>query len=257
MPRIFCTSWLSAGPVTLDEAASRHVQVLRMQPGGALTLFDGMGGQWQASVTQMGRKTVDVLVHGHEDVDCELPTDVHLVVGMMASERMDWLVEKATELGAARITVFVAERSNLRLNGERAGKKLEHWQSAAQSACAQCGRNVVPQIAVVQDLDDVLEELAAAARPQTGAVGAPTHLLLSLAADWGGLAPKPAPPAKWAARGHRVVTLSGPEGGLTREEERAAIQNGFAPITLGPRVLRAETAPLAVLGWVGLAGLYF
>ena len=158
---------------------------------------------------------------------------VHLAAGMPANERMDWLVEKATELGVASITPLVAERSVLKLKGERAEKKLAHWQAVAVAACEQCGRNRVP---VVHDAVD----LAGWLRAQAPLPAQGTRLLLSLRTGTQALRTA-------AAGGGALIFLSGPEGGLSSTEEDLALAHGFAPVTLGPRVLRAETAPLAAL----------
>jgi 16S rRNA (uracil1498-N3)-methyltransferase len=155
---------------------------------------------------------------------------------MPANERMDWLVEKATELGVASITPLLAERSVLKLKGERADKKRAHWKAVAVAACEQCGRNRVPTLHPAQTLADWLQ-----APPQDG-----QRLLLSLRPG--------TQPLRAAAPGHTgLVFLSGPEGGLSSAEEDLALAHGFAPVTLGPRVLRAETAPLAALAALTLA----
>ena len=245
MPRFHCPAPLATGSeLDLPPGAARHVQVLRLQPGDGITLFDGgqgegaPGGEFDATVLRMGRSEVRVLVGAHHAVEREAPRAVHLLAGITANERMDWLVEKATELGVASITPLMAERSVLKLKGERAEKKLAHWQAVAAAACEQCGRNRVP---VVHDAID----LAGWVRAQGGggAAGTPgvaQRLLLSLRAGT-------APLHTAAAGGGQVLFLSGPEGGLSSAEEDLALQHGFAPVTLGPRVLRAETAPLAAL----------
>ena len=236
MPRLYCPEPLRAGAtLALPPAAARHVQVLRLQPGAELTLFDGRGGEYAATVERMGRSDVDVQVGAHRAVEREVARAVHLAIGMPANERMDWLVEKATELGAASIQPLLAERSVLRLAGERAQKKQAHWQGIAVAACEQCGRNRVPLVHPVLPLPQWLQAL-----PAEGA-----RWLLSLRTD--------AAPASAAASGVDPVTfLSGPEGGLSPAEETAAIDRGFFPLTLGDRVLRAETAPLAVLSLLTL-----
>lgn len=150
-PRLHVDSPLVAGAeLALPDAASRHVQVLRLQPGAALTLFDGRGGEWSAEVLAIGRKTVSARVGMHRDVERELATPVTLALGMPANERMDGLVEKATELGVAAIQPLVCERSVLRLAGDRADRKAAHWQAIAVAACEQSGRNRVPQVAPVR-----------------------------------------------------------------------------------------------------------
>ena len=232
MPRIHCACALATGlALALPAGAARHVQVLRLQPGDALTLFNGEGGEFEATVTQMGRSDVQVSVGAHRAIERETAQAVHLAVVMPANDRMDWLVEKAAELGAASVQPLVSARSVLRLQGERAAKKAAHWQAVAVAACEQCGRNRVPLVHPVADLVSWL------GRPP--AAGAGLRLLLSLregARTLRQLAPTGA-----------VTLLNGPEGGLTAEEEELAIAAGFAPLTLGPRVLRAETAPLAAL----------
>ena len=135
MPRFHCPLPLAPGhTLALPEGAARHVQVLRMQPGMPLTLFNGEGGEFMAEVVHMGKREVQVHVLSHEARECEAERQVHLALGMPANDRMDWLVEKATELGVARITPLHTERSVLRLNGERAHKKWSHWQDIAASA---------------------------------------------------------------------------------------------------------------------------
>jgi 16S rRNA (uracil1498-N3)-methyltransferase len=237
MPRFHCPAPLATGAeLDLPPGAARHVQVLRLQPGDGITLFHGgqgagdPGGEFDATVVRMGRSDVRVLVGAHHAVEREAPRAVHLVAGITANERMDWLVEKATELGVASITPLAAERSVLKLKGERAEKKIAHWQAVAVAACEQCGRNRVP---VVHPAVDLARWVGLPAAPAQ-------RLLLSLREGT-------APLGTAAAPGGPVVFLSGPEGGLSRAEEDLALQNGFAPVTLGPRVLRAETAPLAAL----------
>jgi len=239
MPRFHCSVPLSAGvSLALPPGAARHVQVLRMQPGDALTLFDGAGGEYAATVERMGRSDVAVAVGAHLPVEREAPRAVHLAVGMPANERMDWLVEKATELGVASIRPLATAHGVLRLSGERAEKKRAHWEAIAVAACEQCGRNRVPVIHPVQSFTGWLETNEASA----------VRLVLSLAEGTRSLAD-----TLQAPNDQGVTVLSGPEGGLSSTEEQQAIARGFAPITLGARVLRAETAALAAL--VSLAGL--
>ena len=243
MPRFYCPAPLHTGDVLdLPAGAARHVQVLRLQPGDAITLFnqgpgwDGSspGGEFEARVTQMGRSQVQVAVGAHHALEREAQRAVHLAVGMPANERMDWLVEKAAELGVASIQPLMTERSVLRLAAERASKKVEHWQSVAIAACEQCGGNRVPRVHGVKTLAQWLAGLGAADS------AAPQRLLLSLAEGTQAL--------QAMDQGLRsALFLSGPEGGLAAAEEAAALGAGFAPVTLGPRVLRAETAALTAL----------
>lgn len=239
MPRLYCPTRLASGQsLALRPAAARHVQVLRMQPGQELTLFDGEGGQWAAVIERIGRSDVDVRVTAFEDLEREAAIAVHLAVGMPANERMDWLVEKASELGAASIQPLVTARAVVRLSGERAQRKREHWQAIAAAACEQCGRNRVPAVHDPVPLGDWI------GRPFT----ADAHkIVLSLA-------PHAQRLFEGRAASHREwICLSGPEGGLEAREEEVALDAGFAPVTLGPRVLRAETAPIAILGALTLS----
>lgn len=229
-PRIHVSSPLTAGTeIDLPEGAARHVQVLRLQPGAALTLFDGHGGEWDAQVLAMGRREVSVRIGEQREVSRELPLAVTIAVGMPANERMDALVEKACELGVAAIQPLVCERSVLRLAGERAEKKVQHWQAVAVAACEQSGRTRVPQVAPVRNLGDWLAGLPMPA--------ATPRLLLSL---------RDAKALPAVAAGG-LLSLSGPEGGFSEAEEDAARQRGFTAVSLGARTLRADTAPLALL----------
>lgn len=248
MPRLYCPLPLVCGStLDLPAAAARHVQVLRLQPGDTVTLFnhgagwDGPmqspGGEFSATVTAMGRSSVQVRVDTHQATEREAARAVHLAVCMPANERMDWLVEKATELGVTSIQPLMSERSVLRLSGERAIKKQQHWHSVAVSACEQCGGNRVPLVHPISSLAAWLKTGAAA-----DAGAGVQRLLLALHEG--------ATPLRDTARLTQggVTLLSGPEGGLSRAEEAAAMDCGFAPVSLGARVLRAETAAL-----VGLA----
>lgn len=271
MPRFYCSTPLATGELLdLPASAARHVQVLRLQPGDRITLFNGesgwdraqasqgdpaSGGEFEATVTRMGRSDVQVRIGTYWAVEREPARQVHLALGMPANERMDWLVEKATELGVASIQPLMSERSVLRLTDERAEKKQAHWQSVAVAACEQCGGNRVPRIHPVRTLGDWLKMQAALTSAH------PLELLLSLRTESLGLReavsryadahPNSLPAGEGAhpvdTAGPRVTFLSGPEGGLSAAEEAAAQAAGFVPVTLGPRVLRAETAALTAL----------
>ena len=237
--RFFADVTMAAGAaLSLPEGTARHVQVLRLQPGHQITLFNGQGGEWNATITRMGRSDVEVTLGVHRPDEREAGRAVQLALGMPANERMDWLVEKATELGAASLQPLHTSRSVLRLAGERADKKQKHWQSVAVSACEQCGGNRVPAVAPVQDLAAWLKSLPPI-DPQAPAL----RCLLSLADG-------SMPLAQAMARlnpSAPVCFLSGPEGGLSPAEEALATAHGFVPVTLGARVLRSETAALAAL----------
>ena len=243
--RLYTPAPLAQGhELNLPPGPARHAQVRRVQPGDTLWLFDGQGADWPATVLAMGKTEVRVRLGAPRPVSRELPVAVTLALAMPANERMDTLVEKATELGVAVIQPLHSERSVLRLAGDRATRKLAHWQAIAEASCEQCGRAVVPVVAPLQSLSTWLTCQQAAAR--TG-----PRLLLSLRE---GAAAVPTLAAALLAAGAAgsLHTLSGPEGGLTPDEETAALAAGYLPTDLGPRVLRAETAPLAVLAWLAL-----
>jgi 16S rRNA (uracil1498-N3)-methyltransferase len=231
-PRLYLDApWTEGHELDLPAEQARHVQVLRLQPGAALTLFNGQGGEWTATVLRMGTKLqVAVRIGKHTPAARELPAEVVLAVGMPANERMDTLVEKATELGVSAIQPLQCARSVLRLSGERADKRQAHWQAVAVAAAEQSGRTQVPLIAPVRTPAQWLVSLPP---------GAAQRHLLCFAPD--------AQPAGALVAGRPAWVMSGPEGGLTPEEETLARQHGFAPLSLGPRVLRADTAPLAAL----------
>lgn len=244
MPRLYVDLPLSPGlGATLPAAAARHAQVLRLQPGQALTLFNGEGGEWSAEITHMGRNDVAVQVGQHHAVDRELPLPITLAVGMPANDRMDWLVEKATELGVAALQPLVCERSVLRLAGDRAAKKLEHWRGISIAASEQCGRTRLPQLAPVLPLADYLRSLDDTAPRQ--------RFVLSLRqAHPFAEALKPALHLEACS----LLFVSGPEGGLTDGEESLARDAGCLPVSLGARTLRADTAPL--MAAAALAALF-
>jgi len=235
----------------LPEGAARHAQVRRVQPGDALRLFDGRGHEHAAQVLEMGRKAVVVRVGPACATLPEMPQRLTLALGMPANERMDTLVEKATELGVHAIQPLECERSVLRLSGERAQRKREHWQAVAVAASEQCGRAWVPQVGEVQSLAGWLQGLVPAGADSASSTA---RLVLSFSAD--ALSPTTALRALdlRSVGVQSVLALSGPEGGLSPSEEAAARAVGFQPVTLGPRVLRADTAPLALLAWWDLRG---
>lgn len=237
-PRLFVELDLAPGAtVTLPEGAARHVRVLRLQPGDSVLLFDGAGSDWPAEIGAIGKRDVTARVGAPQPVARELPWPLTLAVGMPANERMDTLVEKATELGAVAIVPLMCERSVLRLHGERALKKQAHWRGVAIAAAEQSGRTRLPVVHAVTTLPEWLRGL-----PSPG--GAALWLL-----DTGCAPPLATRLASLGDAG--LLLLSGPEGGLSPAERDAALAAGFAAVSLGPRVLRADTAPLAALACVG------
>jgi 16S rRNA (uracil1498-N3)-methyltransferase len=236
MPRFFVDSTLEPGLVAaLPDEVARHVQVLRLQAGAPLTLFNGRGGQYGARLVELGRRSAVVEIGEREAVEAEPPYRIALAQGVAGGDKMDWIVEKAVELGATRIAPLVTDRGVVRLSAERAGRRQAHWQGIARAACEQCGRNRVPRIEPACDFSKWLETLPGSIEP--GAM----RLMLSPR----GSAPFDTLPS--AAPAGEVTLLIGPEGGLSPEEEQAALAHGFSALTLGPRVLRTETAGMAVL----------
>lgn len=244
-PRFYCPEPLASGmTLELPDGAARHVQVLRLQPGAAITLFGArsdapVGGEYAATVTSMGRQSVQVLVGAHAPLERETRRPLHLAIGIPANERMDWLVEKATELGVWSIQPLMTERTVVRLDAQRSLKKMAHWQSIAVAACEQCGRNRVPLIHEPLPLPRWFQQRRAAVLPQDAAV-----LVLSLQPGSRDLRDWNAEPVSQALA---VTFLCGPEGGLGAAEEAQALAVGLQPVSLGARVLRSETAALAAL----------
>ena len=230
MPRFYVSTPLTPHTsCTLPENVARHVQVLRAQPGDALELFDGSGQVFEATVAVMGKKQVSVQVGAARAHTVESPLAVTLLQSVSASERMDFTVQKCVELGVARIVPLMSERSSQRLSGERADKRVARWQDIAIAACEQCGRTVLPHITPVADWHSAL-----AALPQEG-----SRLLMST---------REAQALPTLAAPQSVFLLVGSEGGFsTAEEEVAVAEYGFVPVSLGPRVLRTETAAAAAL----------
>lgn len=241
MPRFYCPQPLAAGAIVdLPEAVAHHVHVVRMQPGDAMTLFDGRGGQYLASLLEVGKKRASARVGEHDAVEAELPFSITLAQGLPEGSKMDWIIEKAVELGVAALQPLAAQRSVVRLSNERAEKRHAHWQGVIVAASEQCGRNRLAQLAPVTDFNRFI------ALPAAG----PRILFSPRAAQ---------SLAGWARQaGPQAVTLMvGPEGGFSEQEEQAALDAGALSLSLGPRVLRTETAGLAALAalaalWGGL-----
>jgi 16S rRNA (uracil1498-N3)-methyltransferase len=228
--RLYCDLPLSPGAeIALPEAAARHaLTVLRLRVGDTLRLFNGTGGEYRASLVAVGKREARVRLFEFHPVERESPLEITLALGISAGERMDYSLQKATELGVAAIQPLATERSVVKLAGERAGKRLQHWQQVVIAACEQCGRNRVPVVAPVRKLFDYL-----------GAVDRGKRLLM--------LSPDAATPLKRVSPSAEVVLLIGAEGGLASAEREAAEASGFEPVSLGPRILRTETAPVAAL----------
>ena len=219
--------------LALPRAAAHHaVRVLRLDVGDLLTLFDGRGGEYRADIVRINRGEVVVRTTAFDPVERESPVATCLVQGISSGDRMDYTVRKAVELGIARIVPVFTERSVVRLSGERADRRREHWIALAAAACEQCGRNRLPEIAPSQSYVAWLAEIDP---PADGSA----RLLLSPLAP-ARLATLPRPDGE-------VMLLAGPEGGLTDAEAGLAAARGFTGVTLGPRILRTETVAVAAL----------
>lgn len=230
IPRIHTPVELSAGvTIALDDKAAQHVgRVLRMQPGQTLELFNGDGQDYPATIADVSKRAVIVTLGNPRPNHGESPLQVILGQTLSKGDRMDYAIQKSVEMGVTAIVPLVTERCEVRLKGDREEKRIRHWQAVAISAAEQCGRARVPEIAPVMTLEqwfqhtrDVALRLVLHHRT--------SQSLTSLA--------KP----------DQVALLIGPEGGLTEEEIGAAEHAGFLPTTLGSRVLRTETAPVAAM----------
>lgn len=227
LSRFFIDAPLSLGRQQLPEAQAHYIgRVLRLAVGDAVQLFDGSGHEYRGALVEVGKKSVEVELHEQLAGLAESPLRIHLGQGLSRGERMDWAIQKATELGVAEITPIVSERCEVRLKDERADKRLAHWRQIAISACEQCGRSVLPTIHAPLGLADWLAQ---------------TEAELKLA-----LHPVAAPLSSHA-RPATLAFLIGPEGGLGDAEVAAAQRAGYQAARLGPRVLRTETAPVVAL----------
>ena len=231
LTRVFIDAPLEPGTrVTLEGNAASHLtRVLRLRVGASLALFNGQGGEYSASIDKAHGGTVIVAVGGHTPMERESPLELTLAQGVSRGERMDLVVQKATELGATHLVPVLTERSIVKLAGEQAQRKLAHWRAIAIAACEQSGRNGPPQVSPPVGFAQFLAGTAAQA----------TRLILTPSSRLR-IPDVPRPT-------HGVTVLVGPEGGLTEEEQERAVAAGFIGVRMGPRVLRTETAALAAL----------
>jgi 16S rRNA (uracil1498-N3)-methyltransferase len=230
VPRLYVNAPLQAGSaMQLDEPQSHYLgKVLRMEAGRELIVFNGDGQEYRAIISKVDKRAVAIQVESGETINRESPLHTHLAIGISRGERMDWVLQKATELGVTQITPLFTERTEVRLQGERLEKKMQHWQQITISACEQCQRNIPPQLLPAQDIAAFLQQADAGLK-----------LVLHHRSEQT-LRQLPTPAS--------VTLLVGPEGGLSEREINAAISHsGYSPLTLGPRVLRTETAPVAAL----------
>ena len=245
MPRFFVGTPLSPDDIMqLSDDVVRHVLVLRLQTGDSIVLFNGEGGEYSAELVAIERRTVTVKVGEFRNIEVEPPYRLTLAQGIASGDKMDWLIEKAVELGASSFVPLTTTRSVVRLAGERAARRHAHWEGIVRASCEQCGRNRLPEVMPVREIATWLS-----AMPRVPA-GDELRILLSPRASIPFSALPAAPPKG------PVTVLVGPEGGFSAAEEAAAMDHGFQAVGLGPRVLRTETAGMAVLsalaaGWGG------
>jgi 16S rRNA (uracil1498-N3)-methyltransferase len=227
LSRFFIDAPLSLGQHELPEAQAHYIgRVLRHAAGDAVQLFDGSGQEYLGELIEVGKKSVRVELREALAGMAESPLSIHLGQGLSRGERMDWAIQKATELGASQISPIVSARCEVRLKDERADKRMAHWRQIAISACEQCGRSALPQINPPITLEQWLEQ-----------VEADLKLVLHPVAEPWASHPQPA----------SLAMLIGPEGGLSEDEVLQAMARGFHAARLGPRVLRTETAPVVAL----------
>jgi 16S rRNA (uracil1498-N3)-methyltransferase len=237
MPRFYCSEPLTIGAtIALPEAVAHHVHVVRLQPGDELCLFDGAGGEYRATLASVEKRRATATIASHDAREAELPYQVTLAQALPEGTKMDWIIEKAVELGVTAIQPLAARRCVVKLSAERAGKKQDHWQAVIVAASEQSGRNRLAQLGELCDFDRWL-----------GSADMSRCILLTpratqSLADW------------TRATGPQAVSLMiGPEGGYTQQEEDAAIQRGAIALSMGPRILRTETAGLAALAAINAA----
>lgn len=211
-----------------DDCAHHAARVLRLCIDDVITLFNGDGGEWLARITHIDRQRVRVFVERYLIVDRESALQTHLIQGISSGDRMDYTLQKAVELGITHIYPVTCTRSVVRLRGERASKKREHWQQLVIAACEQCGRNTLPTVADITDLAECLSRQTAGVRIVLDPRAKRTLQHCS----------KP---------DSSVAVLVGPEGGFAVEELDAALRCGFVAARLGPRILRTETAGVVAM----------
>jgi len=230
LTRVYVEQRLAAGQgAIIGGTAANHIaRVLRLRENDALTLFDGRGGEYGARITAVRKDAVHVDVQDHRPTERESALNLTLLQGVSRGERMDWVMQKATELGVSRIVPVMTERTVVRLADQQGERKMQHWRAIVVAACEQSGRNRVPEVTAPMGFHETLRALDRDT----------TRVLLSPA---GALRVRDLP------RPSKVTLLIGPEGGLSEHEEHAAVAAGFTQVQLGPRILRTETAALAAL----------
>jgi 16S rRNA (uracil1498-N3)-methyltransferase len=231
MARFYCPQPLAAGlTIALPDPVAHHAWVVRLQPGAELTLFNGDGGEYLAELAKLEKKGATARVLAFVERDRELPYEITLAQALPEAAKMDWIIEKAVELGVAAIQPLTAQRCVVRLSGERAEKKLAHWHGVIVAASEQSGRNRLARLGALDSFSGFV-----------GQSGMHKRILLSPRAtqslpEWARHQPPQA-----------ATLLVGPEGGFTEQEEDLAIARGAIALSVGPRVLRTETAALGAV----------
>ncbi|MGH8531951.1 MAG: 16S rRNA (uracil(1498)-N(3))-methyltransferase [Gammaproteobacteria bacterium] len=228
--RVYVEAPLRCGAtLVLPRACAEHLaRVLRHRAGDAIVLFNGQGGEWEATIASIGRAEMAVIIGSHHAIERESPLRVTLAQGVARGERMDYTIQKAVELGVTRIVPIAARRSVVHLGEARAERRLDHWRKVIRHACEQCGRNLLPAIEPVVDLPTWLAGASSGVNVLLATRGETALSDLTLTEP-------------------ELTLLAGPEGGWSEEEVYAARQAGFLGLRLGPRILRTETAAVAAL----------
>ena len=231
IPRFYVSDALSVGQAfPLPDTTFRHaIQVLRLNVGEPLILFNGTGGEYLAQLTSVSKRTAAITIESHAATDPESPLQLTLVQAIIKPDKMDFALQKAVELGVSTIQPLTTQRSVIRIGKEKADKKMQHWEGIMQAACEQSGRTRLPQLTAPLELDDWLEQPVDGSRLILAPGDFPRINALPL--DF------PTP----------ISLLIGPEGGFTDEEVALCLQAGVMPVSLGPRILRAETASITAL----------
>lgn len=231
MPRFYCDQPLAIGAIfDLPAALAHHVQVLRLAPGALVTLFNGSGGEFTSTIDLIERKQVQVEIKAFSAREAELPYAITLAQALPEASKMDWIVEKAVELGATALQPLASQRCVVRLSGERAAKRLLHWQAIAIAAAEQSGRNRLMHVPAIVDFESYVQQQDLHLR-----------ILLSPTAETS--------LSHWARHQppQSVTLMIGPEGGFSAAEQSRTVPHGVLALSMGPRVLRTETAGLAAL----------
>jgi 16S rRNA (uracil1498-N3)-methyltransferase len=235
MPRFYCPQPLVVGDtIALPDPVAHHAWVVRLQPGAELTLFNGDGGEYLAQLAGVEKKSASARILAFVERDRELPYEITLAQALPEAAKMDWIIEKAVEMGVAAIQPLAAQRCVVRLVGERAEKRQAHWQAVIVAASEQSGRNRLTRLAALDNVGAWI-----------GQHDLHKRILLTPRAslplpDWARHQPPQA-----------VTLLVGPEGGYTEQEEDLAIARGAIALSVGPRVLRTETAGIAAVAALG------